>query len=248
MKLRIEALTLDLGVTPIENMFFNTYLTLADGDDIKVYLYGYKLAYEGSTLELSNGFFARELDLSEERVEAAWTYWEQEGLLTRTEDGYEFKSLRQLYLQNTQQSTNSVSEAENRIHAMFEQIEAVIGTGLTPIEFHRIRDAVVELGVEPELCAEAFRFSAEKYGKKNINYVLGILRNWSIDGVRTMLHYQAQEKRQKPKRSPVGRKSSASVMAGSHNRSKEDFEALLKKKLQRDLKGRSEKNEEGGKS
>lgn len=247
MKLSLEPLTLDLGTTPIENMFFNTYLTLADGDAIKLYLYGFKLAYDQSTLELSNAFFARELGLSEEAVETAWVYWEEEGLVQRTEEGFIFKSLRQLYFENTQQGPDSlVNEAENRIQRMYQDIESVMGLNLTPVELHRIREAVVELEVEPELCAEAFRFSSEKYGKRNVNYVLGILRNWSIDGIRTMIQYRAQQEREKPKRASTRRKSTSSVMAGSHNQSKEDFEALLKKKLARDLKGRrKEVGEEG---
>lgn len=247
MKLSLEPLTLDLGTTPIENMFFNTYLTLADGDAIKVYLYGFKLAYNQSTLELSNAFFARELGLTQEAVEAAWIYWENEGLVERTEEGFVFKSLRQLYLENTQRGPDlAANEAENRIQRMYQEIESVMGLNLTPVELHRIREAVVELGVEPELCAEAFRFSSEKYGKRNVNYVLGILRNWSIDGTRTMTQYRVQQEREKPTQKPSRRKASA-AMAGSHNQSKEDFEALLKKKLARDLKGRRKETGEGAK-
>jgi hypothetical protein len=46
MKFLLEDWKIDLGETPVENMFLNSYMPMAPGDAVKAYLFAYKIAYE----------------------------------------------------------------------------------------------------------------------------------------------------------------------------------------------------------
>lgn len=74
-----------MGVTPVENLFIQSYLPQAPGDYVRVYLYGLMQCYypvEDMTLEK----MARALGLEAETVRAAYTYWERRGLVERLQD------------------------------------------------------------------------------------------------------------------------------------------------------------------
>lgn len=45
MNFKMQDVKLDLGMTAFENMFLNTYVQMADGDSLKVFLLVYKDAY-----------------------------------------------------------------------------------------------------------------------------------------------------------------------------------------------------------
>ncbi len=246
MKLKLLGLKLDLGTTPVENLFFNTYLTLADGAALKVYLYGYKHAYEKSDLSMDEERLARELGLSVEEVTGAIEYWIREGVIERhvedDEPVYAIKSLRQRYLDSLQEATDhsleafqQQSETAQRIHHMFERIEEILGLPLTPNEVIRIQEAREEYAMEPDLMVEAFRVSAEEMGKRNLNYVLGIARNWHLDNIRSLTDLEQSKEKKKATRKRQY-KSSGVKLPKDDRMTKEDLEALLKRKLQKDIK------------
>ena len=77
-KLSSEA-SLD-GVVTVENKFIVEYMPYADGDHVKVYLYGLSLAARKNDSDDSVSMLARRLDLSVETVEAAIDHWTEQGL------------------------------------------------------------------------------------------------------------------------------------------------------------------------
>ena len=79
MKLELQKDQLDLGVTPIENMFINTLMANANESQIKVYLYALSLAHMGVE-NASNENIASEMNLSEGQVVDAWSYWIDKGV------------------------------------------------------------------------------------------------------------------------------------------------------------------------
>ena len=72
-------------VTPIENMFLLEYLPTAPGDFLRVYLYARMLSLHP---ELGDGIadVARALNMDEDAVFNAMTYWERQGLVRRMTD------------------------------------------------------------------------------------------------------------------------------------------------------------------
>ncbi|NMB14998.1 MAG: DnaD domain protein, partial [Gallicola sp.] len=79
-----------------------------------------------------------------------------------------------------------IPQNSNEIREMYEGIEKVLGLELTPNEYERILEHMNDLGQTPELIVKGFQYCAEHRGKKNLNYVLGVLRNWHLDGINSL--------------------------------------------------------------
>ena len=86
------------GVTPVDNQFILEYLPNATGDAVRVYLYGLMQCYHPQqAMTLSQ--MARELNLDEEAIQAAFRHWERKGLVQRVADNppaYRYVSIKQL--------------------------------------------------------------------------------------------------------------------------------------------------------
>lgn len=254
MNFKIKDLSIDLGTTPIENIFINTYFSLATGDAIKVYIYVYKLAYEKSDQKnLSVESLAQELDLSPSQVREALDFWLEQGLLVANDDSYTLMSMRELILGiETEEDNKSENEdlADNEdyylegdlsLTKMFAEIEEILTTKLTPNEIQRIIDHIEEYQQERELVSFAFTYSDKTTSKRNVNYVLSILRNWAIDGIKTKADYEKsqEERKQGPKR-----KAKKKTSPKKDDRlSSDEIQDLLMKKLQADIEGARNKNE-----
>jgi hypothetical protein len=72
-------------VTPIENLFLLEYLPTAPEDFLKVYLYARMLCLHPELGE-SMDELARALNMDEDKVFDAMTYWERQGLVRRLTD------------------------------------------------------------------------------------------------------------------------------------------------------------------
>lgn len=68
-------------VTPVENLFIETFLAQAPGDFVKVYLYGLMLCYRDEAPGGELPGVAAALDLSTDQVRAALSFWEEKGVL-----------------------------------------------------------------------------------------------------------------------------------------------------------------------
>lgn len=252
LRYKIKEAKLDLGTTPIENIFLNNYLAIADGDSIKVYLYAYKKALEGFDGEETFEEIGQNLNLSPDTVADAFGFWEGQGIVDITSHGEsfscQFKSLRELFLglddlsekpeeQKTEtpeprQILSNDGDTTLTIKEMFDGIEAIIGTSLLPNEIERIEELKKEFGQDRDLIVEGFNYSARTQNKKNVNYVLTVLRNWAIDGILTMEDLtKKRAKREEKKRTPRTRKKQSK---GS-KKSPDDIAKFLEQKLIEDF-------------
>ena len=252
LRYKIKEAKLDLGTTPIENIFLNNYLAIADGDSIKVYLYAYKKALEGFDGEETFEEIGQNLNLSSDTVADAFGFWEGQGIVDITSHGEsfscQFKSLRELFLglddlsekpeeQKTEtpeprQILSNDGDTTLTIKEMFDGIEAIIGTSLLPNEIERIEELKKEFGQDRDLIVEGFNYSARTQNKKNVNYVLTVLRNWAIDGILTMEDLtKKRAKREEKKRTPRTRKKQSK---GS-KKSPDDIAKFLEQKLIEDF-------------
>lgn len=105
----VDTTNIDLEDTPIENIFINDFMPMANGTYVKVYLLGYKYAYDrDSNIEADNETIAKHLDIPLDDVLRAWDFWEEKGIIEKLpkEDGnrYDYKvkflSLKELYIKN----------------------------------------------------------------------------------------------------------------------------------------------------
>lgn len=101
MKLQFDLSSVDFRVTPVENLFLQTYLPLADGNALKVYLYGWKAGYQAERPTLSDEDIVEALAMTNEEVIDALNYWIDQGLVEEdNQDGhpvFRFKSMLLLY-------------------------------------------------------------------------------------------------------------------------------------------------------
>lgn len=212
MRVELEKDQLDLGVTPIENMFINTLMASANESQIKVYLYALSLAHRGID-NISNENIAKEMNLTEGQVMDAWSYWMNMGIISKNGDTYIFKSIRgQLFgagyptiqddssLNVSRPSNESYKlddsqnqdEQTNEVREMFDSIESFISQGanlpikLDPREMRKIKELMDEFKVSPEFISYAYMLASNERGKKAVDPIVATIRNWMIDGATDM--------------------------------------------------------------
>lgn len=99
-----------LNDTSVENIFICEFMPSAEGDFVKVYLYGRLLAGIGKEATMKK--FASQLGISESRVLAAFEYWEKNGLIRRvyTKDGGEDFDIEYMSIKNMMYGSGSEPE------------------------------------------------------------------------------------------------------------------------------------------
>ena len=204
MNFEMQELKLDMGTTPFENMFLNTYLQMADGDAIKVYLLIYKEIYNNQTVDEAK--IKRQLNFDDKRFEDAVNFWINMGIFRekKNSDGTNFieiVSLRQMYFgESNETASNEINfDKAQRKSIMFENIERIIARNLTPADITRIHETLGEYDQEPELVTEAFR-QAREAGNVDVKYVMGYLKTWRDMGISSLNELRMKEERDKQKR------------------------------------------------
>lgn len=204
MNFEMQELKLDMGTTPFENMFLNTYLQMADGDAIKVYLLIYKEIYNNNTVD--EGKIKRQLNLDDQRFLEAVNFWINMGIFRekKNADGktyIEIVSLRQMYFGDSDQTpSNEINfDKAQRKSMMFENIERIIARNLTPADITRIHETLGEYDQDPELVTEAFR-QAREAGNVDVKYVMGYLKSWRDMGITSLNDLRMKEERDKLKK------------------------------------------------
>lgn len=202
--------TVDFGTTAIENIFIHDFMPMANGTHVKVYLTAYLYAMDPLLSQtIDNRQLARHLGLSIEDVVSAWQYWEERGVIQRTEQTEEdpqqfnvvFMCLRQLYLDNNYQAishtqpkpgkTSSrtdklISALDNPIlNSMFQRIEEMVLRQLTPNECNEILDWIYNYKMDPDMIERAFELACHDKKTRRLNYVQGIVRKWYDLGIRS---------------------------------------------------------------
>lgn len=203
MNFEMQELKLDMGTTPFENMFLNTYLQMADGDAIKVYLLIYKEIYNNQTVDEAK--IKRQLNFDDKRFEDAVNFWINMGIFRekKNSDGsnyIEIVSLRQMYFGDSNETpSNEINfDKAQRKSIMFENIERIIARNLTPADITRIHETLGEYDQEPELVTEAF--SRPEKGNVDVKYVMGYLKSWRDMGISSLNELRMKEERDKLKR------------------------------------------------
>lgn len=172
--------SIDLGDTPIENIFIDTYMPMANGTFVQVYLLGYKYALNREPdMNVNNASIARHLNIPLSDVLAAWDFWEGKNIIIKhkSEDedennyGVEFVNLKQLYIDNNYKPIYSVPQ-ENNIDKNDTDSGTLSPTDL--VEANRIpeiRDMFVEINkiIARELVPNEKLKVIESLYKYNIN-------------------------------------------------------------------------------
>ena len=136
-------------ITPVENQFLLEYMPAADGDYVKVYLYGLMHCYHPSE-DMSVKQAASELNLTEDKVLAAYRYWERRGLVRRVADqppAYRYVNVKQQFFMGT------ATPRDPEYEAFAESVYAAFGNDrqLHGKEINQCYEWVEDLGLPPEV-------------------------------------------------------------------------------------------------
>ena len=205
MNFNLETTEMDLGDTPIENIFLNDYMPMANGTYVKVYLLGYKYANDkDSNIEVDNKSIAKHLQIPLEDVLGAWDFWEEKGIIVKydKEDKINYKvkfiNLKQLLIKNnsglfSKEEEKKKIQVENKdfieanrmpiINEMFNSIDYILRRQTVPMEKKRILSWISNYNMNPDVIEKAFFYAVERKGIRKINYVEGIIRQWYDDGL-----------------------------------------------------------------
>lgn len=203
MNFILQDMKIDLGDTPVENIFITDYMPIADGTYVKVYLLGYKYAKDKQE-NFNNETIAKNLKIPLSDVLNAWKYWENEGIVRRhiDDDEYEymveFVNLKQLYIDNVYKYISKVPiEKNNSLNnddlinsnrnvenkKMMEEIEELYGRPLKISEKQKIISWMNGYRMKPEIMAQAFSYCINNKKIKRLSYIESVVSSWHDEGV-----------------------------------------------------------------
>lgn len=189
MEISFKKSIIQPGVTPIENMFLDNYLPIADEISLKVYLFLYKRLFGSYKSELTIDSVAEELRFSKVQIMNALKYWKNNQLLDYSLDEnenvekIEFVNNFALYAGGVYDDNVEEEKEKPMIDnkEYFGKIEEITGLSLKPYEITKIISHIEETGHGMDLVYKAYEY-AKSIGKSmSVDYIIGILRAWKRD-------------------------------------------------------------------
>lgn len=185
----------NFGQTKVENIFINEFMADANGDYIKVYLYGLKNSQNHDLSGLTTEDLAERLSLTESDILNAWNYWEKQGIIkTVQKDG----DRDIVYLNITEKLYNSKKEprtgdsVEDAFDDLIHNIEKAFGGYSLPFKWNdQIQTWYYKDGFEPLTIMYAVEETIERLSGKQasmesqMKYLASILKNWKSQGLKT---------------------------------------------------------------
>ncbi len=177
-KLSPEA-SLDGAVT-VETKFIIEYMPYADGDYVKVYLYGLSLAARKLDADDDVTRLARRLDLDRAVVDAAIDYWSERGLMSRLGDDVTYLSVRGARPKIKKYDVDKYSEF-NRQAQLF-----ITERMISANEYNEYYALMERLGLDWQAMVLIVKYCADlKGGGVSCPYILAVARNLAEDGYRS---------------------------------------------------------------
>ncbi|MGN1200915.1 MAG: DnaD domain protein [Candidatus Caccovivens sp.] len=169
--------------TSVDNIFINNYLPYADGQFVKVYLYGLYKCQDSSALDNTLERFANELHLSTEEIEKAFAYWQEQGLV-QILNVMPFE-VRYLPISDVINNTKKYNEKK---YANFnaQAQEILRGRMITPNEYREYYDIIERLHMEKSALLLVINYCVNIKGDNvGYNYITTVAKNWISQGITT---------------------------------------------------------------
>lgn len=169
--------------TSIENQFITKYMSIADGDAVKIYLFGLYLC-QNVQEEYSIGEAAKTLGLSEDKVIDLFRFWEDFDLLEIT--SYNPFSVRYFpadYAKGKPKRirTEKYSDFNKAVQSLMPK------RMISSNEFMKYFSIMEEYSIKPEAMLLIVRYCIDLKGESIAqNYILQVARNFAAEGVTTV--------------------------------------------------------------
>ena len=169
--------------TPVDNLFINEFLPYAPAECVKVYLYGLYKCTNSSSYDNTIEIFAKVLNLTEEEVEDAFLYWQDEGLvqvLNTCPIEIRFMPLKNV-INNTKKYKPEEFSTFNR------QVQEILeGRQITPTEYDEYYYLLKTMHFQPEALLMIIKFCTQIKGANvGYKYIVTVAKNWANEGITT---------------------------------------------------------------
>lgn len=175
--------------TNIENQFINKYMALADGDAVKVYIFGLYLCQNvQETYSLAEA--ARTLNMSEEKIVDSFRFWEDFDLLeivSRAPFSVRYFPADYSKGKPKRIRTEKYSDFNKAVQSMMPK------KMISPGEFEKYFAFMEQYSVKPEALILIVKYCVDLKGENiSQNYILQVAKNFAAEGVTTV--EQVEEK------------------------------------------------------
>lgn len=189
--------------TLIPDIFFSEYLSEANGDFIKVYLYMLFLSKYDKDIKIND--LSKKLVLPVKTIQDAVKYWEEQGLITKKNTGYIINNMQEIELHKLYKPKTALSaeqlqkSAENQQKAKaIEFINNKYFSGLMPTTWYpEIELWFKKYNFDEEVMIALFGYCFDKSALHK-NYVQTVAEAWNKNNIKTFndldVYYEKQEK------------------------------------------------------
>ncbi len=171
------------NTTAVDNIFINNYLPYADSMYVKVYLYGLYKCQDGNASDNTLENFANELNLSQEQVEEAFVYWQEQGLV-------QFLNILPFeirYLPISDVINNTKKYNAKKYESFNAQAQEILsGRMITPNEYREYYDIIERFHMEKEALLMIINYCVNIKGNNvGYAYITTIAKDWANQKITT---------------------------------------------------------------
>ena len=169
--------------TAVDNIFINNYLPYADSNFVKVYLYGLYKCQDSNSRDNTIENFANELNLSQEDIENAFEYWQEQGLV-QILNVIPFE-VRYLPISDVLNNTKKYNAKKyESFNAQAQEI--LCGRMITPNEYREYYDIIERFHVEKEALLMIINYCVNIKGDNvGYAYITTIAKDWANQKITT---------------------------------------------------------------
>lgn len=169
--------------TAVDNIFINNYLPYADSNFVKVYLYGLYKCQDSNSRDNTIENFANELSLSQEDIEKAFEYWQEQGLV-QILNVIPFE-VRYLPISDVLNNTKKYNAKKyESFNAQAQEI--LCGRMITPNEYREYYDIIERFHVEKEALLMIINYCVNIKGDNvGYAYITTIAKDWANQKITT---------------------------------------------------------------
>lgn len=176
--------------TKLPDVFFTEYMSQANGDYIKVYLYIVFLSKYNKEVKIND--VSKTLNIPFKTIQEAIAYWEEQEVLIKKNNGYivvdlQEKELNKLYSPRlTSTPENALSNAKNQYRAKaIEDINNTCFQGMmSPSWYNDIDLWFNKYGFDEPVMIALFRYCLERSALHR-NYIQAVAEGWHKNNIKT---------------------------------------------------------------
>ena len=190
MKLEQNEKNLLFSYTELPDVFFTEYLSMASGDNVKVYLYILFLSKYNKDIKLTD--LSKVLSLSFPVIQEAIKFWEDLGLIVRKNNGYIVKNIQEIALNKlynpkiTSSPEDIEKNSKNQYRARaIESINSSFFQGvMSPSWYNDIILWFNKYGFDEQVMISLFNYCYNKSALHR-NYVQTVADSWNKNNIKT---------------------------------------------------------------